>query len=91
MSRPSQFVLDQLLEFVGAGIGVRLHALSAVGFLQRGRLRYKGPYADIRDAYRWLFGVWLPGSGHEEDDAQTFEAYLNDRRDTPFSPTSACR
>jgi AraC family transcriptional regulator len=47
------------------------------------RLRYKGPYAAMKDAYRWLFGVWLPGSGYEEDDAPTFEAYLNDPRDTP--------
>lgn len=46
------------------------------------RLRYKGPYADMKDAYRWLFGVWLPDSGHEGDDAPTFEVYLNDPRDT---------
>ena len=27
------------------------------------RLRYRGPYADMKDAYRWLLGVWLPRSG----------------------------
>lgn len=41
------------------------------------RLRYKGPYADMKGAYRWLLGVWLPQSGHEPDDAPMFEAYLN--------------
>lgn len=41
------------------------------------RLRYQGPYADMKGAYRWLLGVWLPQSGHEPDDAPMFEAYLN--------------
>lgn len=41
------------------------------------RLRYQGPYADMKGAYRWLLGVWLPQSGHEPDDAPVFEAYLN--------------
>lgn len=41
------------------------------------RLRYRGPYADMKSAYRWLLGVWLPQSGHEPDDAPIFEAYLN--------------
>jgi len=36
----------------------------------------------MKDAYRWLFGVWLPGSGYQEEDAPTFEVYLNDPRDT---------
>jgi AraC family transcriptional regulator len=47
------------------------------------RPRYKGPYADMRGAYRWLLGVWLPQSGHEPDDAPVFEAYLNSPRDAP--------
>jgi AraC family transcriptional regulator len=41
------------------------------------RLRYQGPYADMKGAYRWLLGTWLPQSGHEPDDAPVFEAYLN--------------
>lgn len=41
------------------------------------RLRYRGPYADMEGAYRWLLGVWLPQSGHEPDDEPMFEAYLN--------------
>lgn len=47
------------------------------------RLSYTGPYADMRGAYRWLLGTWLPGSGYEPADAPIFEAYLNDPRDTP--------
>jgi AraC family transcriptional regulator len=41
------------------------------------RLSYRGPYADMKDAYRWLLGVWLPSSGHESDDAPVFETYRN--------------
>lgn len=41
------------------------------------RLRYQGPYADMRGAYRWLLGVWLPRSGRDAADAPIFEAYLN--------------
>ena len=41
------------------------------------RLRYHGPYADMKGAYRWLLGIWLPQSGYEPDDAPVFEAYLN--------------
>ena len=49
------------------------------------RLSYKGPYADMRGAYRWFLGVWLPASGYEPDDASIFEAYLNDPREVPQS------
>lgn len=49
------------------------------------RLNYTGPYADMRSAYRWLLGVWLPASGHEPDDAPIFEAYLNDPREVAQS------
>jgi AraC family transcriptional regulator len=41
------------------------------------RLRYRGPYADMKGAYRWLLGVWLPQSAYEPDDDPIFEAYLN--------------
>lgn len=47
------------------------------------KLSYTGPYADMRSAYRWFLGVWLPASGHEPDDAPIFEAYLNDPRAVP--------
>jgi AraC family transcriptional regulator len=41
------------------------------------RLRYRGPYADMKGAYRWLLGVWLPESGYEPADDPIFESYLN--------------
>jgi AraC family transcriptional regulator len=47
------------------------------------RLNYTGPYADMRGAYRWLLGTWLPASGYEPDDAPILEAYLNDPREVP--------
>ncbi len=49
------------------------------------KLSYTGPYADMRGAYRWLLGVWLPASGYEPDDFPIFEAYLNDPREVPQS------
>jgi AraC family transcriptional regulator len=49
------------------------------------RLSYTGPYADMRGAYRWFLGVWLPASGYEPDDAPISEAYLNDPREVPQS------
>ena len=49
------------------------------------KLSYKGPYADMRGAYRWLLGDWLPASGYEPDDSPLFEAYLNDPRHVPQS------
>ena len=48
-------------------------------------LRHKGPYADMRSAYLWLFGTWLPQSGREAADAPVIEEYLNNPRDTPPS------
>lgn len=45
-------------------------------------LRYKGPYADMKGAYRWLYGEWLVTSGREAADAPVFEEYLNNPRDT---------
>ncbi|SCY45412.1 AraC family transcriptional regulator [Microvirga guangxiensis] len=46
-------------------------------------LKYKGPYGDMRMAYDWLFGQWLPASNREAADAPVFEDYLNSPRDTP--------
>ena len=52
-------------------------------------LRYRGPYADMRSAYLWLFGTWLPQSGREAADAPVMEEYLNNPRDTPPSELRA--
>lgn len=46
------------------------------------KLEYVGPYADMKDAYRWLYGVWLPASGYDIADRPGFEAYLNSPVDT---------
>lgn len=48
-------------------------------------LRHIGPYADMRSAYLWMFGVWLTQSGWEAADGPIYEDYLNSPRDT--SPT----
>lgn len=41
------------------------------------KLLYTGPYADMKDAYQWLYGTWLPNSGHTVADAPAVECYLN--------------
>jgi AraC family transcriptional regulator len=46
-------------------------------------LRHQGPYADMKAAYDWLYGEWLPRSGREPADAPNLEEYLNSPRDTP--------
>lgn len=46
-------------------------------------LRYRGPYATMHGAYRWLFGDWLVRSGRAAADAPVIEEYLNDPRTTP--------
>lgn len=45
-------------------------------------LRHRGPYADMRLAYQWLYGEWLPSSGRDVADMPVFEVYLNHPRDT---------
>lgn len=44
---------------------------------------HKGPYAELPQAWDWLYGRWLPQSGREPADAPSYEVYLNDPRDTP--------
>ncbi len=46
-------------------------------------LRHKGPYADMKVSYAWLYGDWLLKSGEKAADAPCFEEYLNDPRKTP--------
>ena len=70
------------------------------GAVQRGRIpggRYAvlvhtGPYAELPNPYRWLFGEWLPGSGEEAGDGPMVEEYLNDWRHLPPSQwcTAVC-
>jgi AraC family transcriptional regulator len=45
-------------------------------------LRHKGPYADMKPAYDWLYGQWLPQSGRLPADAPCVEEYLNNPRTT---------
>ena len=45
-------------------------------------MHYKGPYAGLKAAYDYLYGVWLPQSGEETRDAPPTEVYLNGPHDT---------
>ena len=45
-------------------------------------LTFKGPYAGLKGAYDYLYGMWLPKSGEEAADAPVYENYLNAPADT---------
>lgn len=45
-------------------------------------LTFKGPYSGLKNAYDYLYGVWLPKSGEEPAEAPVFEVYLNNPMDT---------
>jgi AraC family transcriptional regulator len=65
---------------VAASEGVRLLDLPASRVAV---LVFKGPYAELEDAYRWLYRDWLPASGEEPADQPPREDYLNDCRTLP--------
>lgn len=44
---------------------------------------FKGPYAELEQAYDWLYREWLPKSGREPADLPAMEEYLNDCRALP--------
>jgi AraC family transcriptional regulator len=46
-------------------------------------LTFQGHYSGLPEAYQWLYGTWLPASGHEPADAAVSEVYLNSPRDVP--------
>jgi AraC family transcriptional regulator len=46
-------------------------------------LLHTGPYAELKSAYQWLYGEWLPHSGREAADAPPFEVYLNTPAEVP--------
>ncbi|SED04563.1 AraC family transcriptional regulator [Pseudomonas anguilliseptica] len=46
-------------------------------------LEFVGPYAELDQAYHWLYSQWLPNSGEQPGEAPCFEEYLNDVRSVP--------
>jgi AraC family transcriptional regulator len=56
------------------------------------RLVHKGPYSNMRSAYQWLYGSWLPQSGREPADAPCLEEYFNtpDQVPPPELLTAVC-
>ncbi|GIT88827.1 GyrI-like domain-containing protein [Roseobacter sp. OBYS 0001] len=45
-------------------------------------LHFKGPYAGLAEAYRYVYGPWLSSSQESLRDAPSFEHYLNDPTNT---------
>lgn len=46
-------------------------------------LEHKGPYANLKAAYDWFYGKWLPETGLEPKDEPPLEVYINDPKTTP--------
>lgn len=46
-------------------------------------LTVRGPYTQLGEAYRYLFGVWLPTSGRELRDVPPFEVYHGSPKELP--------
>ena len=44
---------------------------------------YQGSYEELQEAYRKLYGEWLPQNGHTPVDGPTIEVYLNHPQQTP--------
>lgn len=44
---------------------------------------HRGPYANLKESYRWLFGQWLPKSGLVPANRPCYEVYINDCCVTP--------
>lgn len=63
-----------------AGLSVR-----EIGGGPHAVLTHVGSYAELEKPYQWLYGEWLPTSGHEAADSAPFEEYPNDPRETPAS------
>jgi AraC family transcriptional regulator len=57
-------------------------ALTTIAGGEYAVLRHKGHYADMKAAYGWLYGTWLPQSGRAPGSAPAWEEYLNSPRDT---------
>jgi hypothetical protein len=45
----------------------------------------RGPYSGIHDAFRRLFGKWLPTSGEEVDDRPCLELHMSRPTEVPES------
>ena len=43
---------------------------------------HRGPYEGIPEAYKLLYGLWLPQSGEDVDDRPCMEIYRNSPVDT---------
>lgn len=83
---PSVVPEDELSSFAGATVSTSSDlTIATTRAGDYAMLRHKGPYADMRAAYTWMFGTWLPQSGRDIADAPVLEEYLNSPRDTPPS------
>ncbi|MCK7612544.1 AraC family transcriptional regulator [Roseibium sediminicola] len=86
-SDPTRVPEDELESVAGVGVAEDFPVEAPLEAMEtRGGdyavLHYKGPYANMKLAYDWLYGEWLTQSGREPADAPCMEIYLNNPRDT---------
>lgn len=48
-------------------------------------LTFRGPYSGLPEAWAYLYGIWLPGSGETVADRPPYERYLNMPGEVPDS------
>ncbi|AEV36515.1 transcriptional regulator, AraC family [Pseudovibrio sp. FO-BEG1] len=84
---PSIVPLDELRSHVGAVVPQNFANTEGLEplVIPSGRcavLKHKGPYAGLRGAFHYLYGVWLPTSGEEAADQPCYEVFLNSPTNT---------
>jgi len=85
---PEAVPTEKLRSYAGVTVGFN-HAIKApfqefdIPAARYAVLRHKGPYSDIRKAYKWLFEQWLLNSDEEPGNSPCYEDYLNNPRDVP--------
>lgn len=64
---------------IEASDGVELGTMSGGTYA---KVVYKGPYENMKEAYDFIYGSWMPESGRDAEDRPCVEFYLNSPEDT---------
>lgn len=85
---PDSTPIRELRSVAGLTVGPDFAGDSAVRIVELpaltvATLLHKGPYAELKGAYAFLYRTWLPASGREPGAFSCFEEYLNNPRTLP--------
>ncbi|MEM8592070.1 MAG: AraC family transcriptional regulator [Pseudomonadota bacterium] len=85
---PSAVPVDELRSLAGAVVDEKMEIPDGLSELRipagpLAKLRFKGPYAGLPQAYDYLYGQWITEAGREPNwDVVSFELYVNSPMDT---------